>query len=38
MSCDNCKWYNWYYDHCAKWDCEVDAKEVHSCFETRGET
>ncbi len=33
MNCDNCKWYNWYYDHCSKWDCEVDAREIHSCFD-----
>lgn len=33
MNCDNCKYYNWYYDHCRKWDCEVDAREIHNCFE-----
>lgn len=33
MNCDNCRWYNWYYDYCAKWDCEVDAREVHDCYE-----
>ena len=35
MNCDECKHYCWYYDHCAKWDCEVDAREVHNCFEER---
>ena len=33
MNCDNCKYYEWYYDHCRKWDCEVDVREVHNCFE-----
>lgn len=33
MNCDNCKHYCWYYDKCSKWDCEVDAKEIHNCFE-----
>ena len=33
MNCDNCKYYDWYYDHCRKWDCEVDAREIHNCFE-----
>ena len=33
MSCDDCKHYCWYYDHCEQWDCDVDAREVHSCFE-----
>ena len=31
--CDNCTHYNWYYDYCDKYNCEVDAREVHSCFE-----
>ena len=35
MNCDECKHYCWYYDHCEKWDCEVDAREVHNCFEHR---
>lgn len=34
-SCDNCKHYEWYYDRCRKWDCEVDAREIHNCFEQR---
>lgn len=33
MNCDNCKCYKWYYDHCDKWNCEVDEREVHNCFE-----
>lgn len=33
MNCDNCKHYHWYYDYCDKWKCEVDAREVHNCFE-----
>jgi len=35
MNCDNCKHYRWYYDRCEKWGCEVDAREVHNCFEKR---
>lgn len=33
MNCDNCKYYEWYYNHCRKWDCEIDAREVHNCYE-----
>lgn len=33
MKCDNCKYYDWYYDFCNKWKCEVDARAVHDCFE-----
>lgn len=35
MNCDDCKHYEWYYNRCQKWDCEVDAREVHNCFEQR---
>lgn len=35
MNCDECKHYCWYYDKCYKWNCEVDAREVHNCFEKR---
>lgn len=34
-NCDKCKHYEWYYDYCKKWKCEVDDREVHSCFEMR---
>ena len=37
MKCDNCECYEWYYDHCIKWDCEVDARACHGCFEPRGD-
>ena len=33
MSCDDCKHYHWYYDWCDKWQCEVDARCIHNCFE-----
>lgn len=33
MKCDNCECYEWYYDYCQKWDCEVDARACHGCFE-----
>lgn len=26
MNCDKCKYYNWYYDWCKKWHCEVDGR------------
>ena len=35
MNCDDCKHYEWYYEWCRKWGCEVDAREVHNCFEQR---
>ena len=31
--CDNCLRYHWYYDYCDKWQCKVDAREVHDCYE-----
>ena len=34
---DNCKYYQWYYDWCDKWNCEVDGREVHSYYEQRRE-
>ena len=34
-NCDNCCYYHWYYDYCDKWKCEVDSREIHSCFEER---
>jgi len=24
--CDNCEHYNWYYDYCDVWKCEVDPR------------
>ena len=24
--CDNCTYYQWYYDWCEKWHCEVDFR------------
>ena len=35
MNCEKCKHYQWYYDWCEKWKCEVDSREVHNCFEKR---
>jgi len=35
INCDYCKYYEWYYDHCRRWNCEIDAREVHSCFKAR---
>lgn len=31
--CDNCKYYNFCYDYCQKWECNVDHKAVYGCFE-----
>lgn len=31
--CDTCKQYRWYYDKCAKYDCEVDARSVCAEYE-----
>lgn len=31
--CDECKFYKWYYDYCEKWQCKIDPREVHNCFE-----
>ena len=33
MNCDHCKLYDWYYDKCKKFDCKVDFREVHNCFQ-----
>ena len=26
--CDNCIYYNWYYNRCNKYDCEMDERSV----------
>lgn len=28
--CDNCEYYQWYYDKCEKYQCETDARSVCS--------
>ena len=28
--CDNCIHYNWYWDKCNKYNCEIDARSVCS--------
>ena len=33
INCDYCKHYNWYYDYCDKWKCEIDARSIYGCFE-----
>jgi len=30
--CDNCTYYNWYYDRCNKYDCETNARSVCASF------
>jgi hypothetical protein len=37
MNCDDCIHYHWYYDYCDKWECKVDAREIHSCIEKRSD-
>ena len=31
--CDNCKYYEWYWDKCKKFDCETDARSCCSCHQ-----
>lgn len=31
--CDTCKYYEWYYDKCNKYNCEVDDRSVCSSHE-----
>ena len=33
--CDKCRFYQWYFDYCEKWKCEVDGRSVYGCFEER---
>ena len=35
MKCDNCEHYEWYYDYCQKWKCEVDARASYGCFKSK---
>ena len=35
MKCDDCEYYEWYYDRCNKWNCEVDGRSVCSAFKER---
>ena len=30
--CDNCIYYNWYYDYCKLWNVEIDARSVCNNF------
>ena len=32
-SCDDCRFYSWYWDRCIKWGCEVDGRSVCNHFE-----
>lgn len=36
-TCDDCKYYEWYYDWCNKWKTEHDARNIEDCFEPREE-
>ena len=33
--CDTCKYYEWYYDKCNKYNCEVDDRSVCSSHKER---
>lgn len=33
MNCDKCKWYNWYFDWCSKWNFKVESSSVYGCCE-----
>ena len=33
--CDTCKYYEWYWDKCKKFDCEMDARACCNCHEAR---
>ena len=35
--CDTCKFYEWYYDKCKKFNSEVDAKHLCSMYQEREE-
>ncbi len=30
--CDTCQYYEWYYDKCRFYDCEVDARSICSSY------
>lgn len=30
--CDNCKYYQWYYNKCDKYDCTIDARSVCNSY------
>ena len=32
---DNCEHYNWYYDYCDVWKCEVDGRSCCSEYSQR---
>ena len=33
--CDTCKYYEWYYDKCNKYNCKVDDRSVCSSHKER---
>ena len=37
LSCDDCKYYNWYYDWCDRWKVKIDERAVNNCFTPREE-
>lgn len=30
--CDNCSYYNWYWEFCTKWNCETNPWLVAPCW------
>ena len=33
MTCDDCVYYDWYFDLCKKWGCEKDNRSYCDWFE-----
>lgn len=33
--CDSCKYYEWYYDKCTKWNTTVDPRSICDSYESR---
>ena len=32
MSCDDCRYYDWYRDFCKRWKIKMDYRAMHDCF------
>ena len=33
--CDTCAHYEWYYDKCTKYQCEVDPRSICTAYQSR---
>lgn len=36
--CDTCRNYDWYYDTCEKYNCEIDGRGMCSSYDPRTES